>query len=804
MNYSEILKQMSLEEKIALCSGKDFWHSKGFEKYGIPSVMMCDGPHGLRKQENEADMLGMNESVPATAFPTAALTGCSWDTELLGQIGEAIAQEAAANQVGVFLGPGCNIKRNPLCGRNFEYFSEDPYLAGTLAGTYIARAQEKGIGTSLKHFACNSQEYKRFSSDSVVDQRALREIYLSGFELAVKQGHPATVMCAYNKLNGIHCSDNAELLTHILREEWGFEGMVVTDWGAMHDRIEGFKAGCDLSMPGGSGYMEKAVLRAVRNGELPEAAVDACADRVLTFAFRAKEALSGKHAYDREAHHDLARRAAEQSAVLLKNENGILPIRKGAKVVLIGMMAENPRYQGAGSSHIKPTRLESLRSVMPEAAYALGCLENGETNEALLSEAKAAAKSAEVCVVCVGLTDAYESEGFDRQSMAMPEGHLKLIEAVSSVSDHVVVLLYCGSVVETPWLDGVQGLLYMGLPGQAGGQAARNLLYGEANPSGRLAETWPLKYEDCPSADYYGRGTLHGKEALHGKEVFHGKTKDALYKESIYVGYRYYDKARKDVRFRFGEGLSYTSFSYDKLIVEGDTVRLTVTNTGSRAGSEVVQLYVALPGDGIHRPLKELKRYRKIYLEAGESRQVEFTLDSRCFAVWDASWRVPSGSYGILVGGRPNELLSAGTVKIGDAGMPAGFQGKTGECPAWYQTLQGEPSKEEWEQLLGRSYVEVPPIKGQYTMDNTVMEMKEHSLIMKIMYKAVEATVAKGFGGKADYAKPEFRMMMSSSADCSLSGMQINGGMKDGILQGLLEMANGHFIKGIFRMIKGT
>ena len=505
MDIEKILNQMTLEDKIALCSGANFWETKKFEKYGIPSLFMCDGPHGLRKQEDAADMLGVNASRPATCFPAEVTTAGSWDPELLAEIGAAIGEEAREQGMGLVLGPGANLKRNPLCGRSFEYFSEDPYLAGKLAAGFIRGAEAQGIGTSLKHFAANSQEKSRFNSDSVLDERTLRELYLTAFEIAVKEGKPSTVMCAYPKLNGVHCSDSKTLLTDILRAEWGFGGMVVTDWGAMNDRIEGFRAGCDLNMPGGSDYMEKEVLQAVRDGKLPESCVDDSARRVLKLVFRAAETLSKKAACDYEAHHALAKRAAAEGAVLLKSEGGILPLKQDVKIAVIGAMAKNLRHQGAGSSHINPTRLSHPLEFLPDAIYAPGCDERGDTTDAMLEEARKAAQQAEIAVVFAGLPDHCESEGFDRDDLKMPAGHLRMIEAAVSANPNTVVVLLCGGAVECPWADSVKAVLYMGLPGQAGGEAIADLLYGQVNPSGKLAESWPFTYEDVPSSEVYGK-----------------------------------------------------------------------------------------------------------------------------------------------------------------------------------------------------------------------------------------------------------------------------------------------------------
>ena len=775
MDIEKILQQMTPEDKIALCSGESFWETKTYEKYGIPSLFMCDGPHGLRKQENAADMLGVNESGKATCFPAEVTTAGSWDPELLTEIGAAIGEEAREQGVGLVLGPGANLKRNPLCGRNFEYFSEDPYLAGKLAAGFIRGMEAQGIGTSLKHFAANSQELSRFTSDSVLDDRTLRELYLTAFEIAVKEGSPSTVMCAYPKLNGVHCSDNKELLTDILRTEWGFDGMVVTDWGAMNDRIEGFSAGCDLNMPGGSDYMEKDVLQAVKNGTLPESCVDDSARRVLRLVFRAAETLRQNTPCDYDAHHVLAKRAAAEGAVLLKNEGGLLPLKKDAKIAVIGVMADKMRYQGAGSSHINPVKISRPLDFLPGAIYAPGCDDRGDTTDALLEEAAAAAGKAEISIVFAGLPDRCESEGFDRSDMKMPVGHLRMIEAVVSANPNTVVVLLCGSAVECPWADEVKAVLYTGLPGQAGGEAIAELLYGRVNPSGKLAESWPFTYEDVPSSEIYG------------------KTADALYEEGVYVGYRYYDKAGVPVRWPFGYGLSYTEFSYSDLTVNGDTVSVTVRNTGKCAGAEVVQLYMESPQDGLHRPLRELKGFRKVFLQPGETKTVTFPLTDRSFAVWQEGWQVPAGKYTVCIGG-----LRAEIEKNGDVLPVPAWQGGS-----WYERCTGKPNYADWEAMLERKYT--PPVlkKGSFTMENTVEEMKDHSLIMKIMFRAVEATIAKGFGGKKDYENPEFRMLMNSSAGSPLRSMQISGGMKGGVLPGMLEMANGHFFRGIRKMITG-
>lgn len=773
MELQEILNKLTLKEKIEICSGADFWHTKDLSRFGLPAIMVADGPHGLRCQKGESDMLGINKSVPATCFPTAVTTACSWDPVLLKEIGQAIGEEAKANGVSVVLGPGANIKRDPLCGRNFEYFSEDPYLAGKLAAAWIQGSESAGIGTSLKHFALNNQEYKRFNGDSLVDERTMREIYLTPFEIAVKEGHPSTVMCSYNKINGVHSSDNQWLLTDLLRNEWGFDGLVVTDWGAMNDRIAGMKAGCDLMMPGGSDYMEADLETAVQNGTLSEADIDQCVLRILRLMaeYPAKEA-----AYDTDSHHALAKKAAMESAVLLKND-GILPISEKASIAVIGHMAEQPRYQGAGSSHINPTRLSCVRDTLG-GIYAAGCNADGSTTDELIAQAVDAAKAAEIALVFVGLPNAYESEGFDRTDMKMPEGHLQLIDAVTAANPDTVVILACGSPVECPWADNVKAILYMGLAGQASGEAVSDLLYGRVNPCGKLAESWPYVYEDCVTSAYY-RGQ-----------------KNPQYREGLYVGYRYYDKIKKQVRWPFGYGLSYTDFAYSDLRIEKETVSVTVSNVGNRAGAEIVQLYISAPLSGPYRPEKELKGFHKISLYPGESKTIKFTLNERSFALWDEDWVVPGGDYTVWVGGNSQDLSVSGIIHVDgtDVSAPEWQRG------SWYEDPVESVTQTQWETMYGKAPEEEILKKGSFTMDHTVVEMKPYSLLMKLMHWGVETYVSSGFGWKKDYSNPEFRMLMSSSADSPLRNMHSSGGMKGGALQGLLHMANGHFVKGFLTM----
>ena len=779
MSIKSIISSMTLEDKISLCTGADFWHTKAMPQYGIPAIMMSDGPHGLRCQPADADMLGINQSIPATCFPTAVTAGATWNRELYAAEGEAIGKEGAAAGVSVVLGPGCNIKRNPLGGRNFEYISEDPYFAGHMAAAFICGQQSTGVSSSVKHFAVNNQEYKRQNGDSQLDERTLREIYLTPFEIAVKEGRPGTVMCSYNKINGVHASDSRELLTDDLRTEWGFDGLVVTDWGALNDRIEGFKAGCDLNMPGGSKYMEKAALEAVRSGRLDEKYIDATVERILRLVEKSQGIV--KPGIDWDAHHDLALKVAQQGAVLLKNEEHILPLCE-SDMVLIGHMAANLRYQGSGSSHINPTKLINITDAMPDVPCCACGDTNGNVTEEDLRDAAEAAKSQKTAVVVVGLPDSYESEAFDREHMRLPEGHNKLVEAVVAANSNTVVVLLGGSAMELPWADQVKAILYMGLPGQAGGQAVANLLTGKVNPSGKLTETWPLSYEDVISKDTFGK-------------------KNTEYREGIYVGYRYYDKAERNVRYPFGYGLSYTSFEYSDLKVNDRRVSVQVINTGTVGGAEVVQLYIAPPKSGIFRPVRELKGFERVELEPGESKTVEFALDDRSFAVWNDGWKIPGGTYTVQIGASSRDIRLEQSLEIAGAEIaPPAWQ-----KDSWYETLSGSPAREEWERLMGHPVPVTPePKKGQFTMDSTCMEMKDHSLMMKIQYKVTEGIVAKGFGGKKDLSDPSYKMMLTCATDCPMRSVVISSGgmMSDALAQGMLHMANGHYIKGILAMLK--
>lgn len=804
MDIRNAIAHMTLKEKIAFCTGADFWHTKALPHLGVPSVLMSDGPHGIRCQTGQADMTGVHDSLPATCFPSAVTAGATWNPELYAAEGKAIGEEGLEAGVSVVLGPGCNIKRNPLGGRNFEYLSEDPYLSGKMAAAFIRGLQETGAMASLKHFAVNNQEYKRMNGDSQIDERTLREIYLTAFEIAIKESRPKTVMCAYNKINGVHCSDSRRLLTDILRGEWGFDGMVVTDWGAMNDRAEGFRAGCDLNMPGGSRYMEKACLEAVKNGTLREEDIDASVERILTLAQSAQKTHPVKVDYKR--HHRLAQTVAEQGAVLLKNEDRILPLKDGSDVVLIGHMAQELRIQGSGSSHVTPTRLDQLFDFMPGAAYVECCDAMGNVTQEALAAAAQAAACHKTAVIIAGLPDSYESESFDREDMRLPDGHNRMIEAAAKANPDTVVVLLGGSPMELPWADQVKGILFMGLPGQAGGAAIARLLSGEAVPCGKLTESWPLSYEDVISKDTFGK-------------------KNVEYREGIYVGYRYYDKAKKAVRYPFGHGLSYTDFSYSSLTVNRGKVTVKITNTGSVAGAEVAQLYIAPPREGLHRPAKELKGFARVELAPGECKEVEFALDVRSFAVWEGTgddpgrqaascgwdptcgweptcgWAVPGGTYQICVGSSSRDIRLKGDLEIRGKNVAA----PTWQAGSWYETMKKSPSRAEWEAMLGHSVPkEAAPEKGQFTPDNTCLEMMDSSFVMKLQYKITELIVARNYGRKKDLSDPAYRMMLLCAADCPLRATVINSGgaLTDSIADGLLCMANGHFLKGIAAMLK--
>ena len=660
MDVKELVAKMTLEEKAGLCSGQDFWHTKAVERLQIPAMMVSDGPHGLRKQDESGDHLGINESIKAVCFPAGCATAASFDRELLYKVGETLGKECQAEGVGVILGPAVNIKRSPLCGRNFEYFSEDPYLASEIAASQIKGVQSKNVGTSIKHFLANNQEHRRMTSSSEVDERTLREIYLGAFEGAVTQAKPWTVMCSYNKINGTYAAENKTYLTEVLRNEWGFDGFVVSDWGAVNDRVPDLEAGLDLEMPTSFGLNDKKIVEAVKTGTLAEEVLDQAVERILNIVYRFEENRDATAVFDREADHALARKVASECMVLLKND-GILPLTEERKAAFIGVFAEKPRYQGGGSSHINASQTESALEMAAgyPVVYAKGYdTKEDHVDEELVAEAVRAAKEAEVAVIFAGLPDAFESEGYDRQHMRLPECQNYLIREICKVNENVVVVLHNGSPVEMPWADQVKGILEVYLGGQAVGGATVDVLYGKVNPSGHLAETFPLKLQDNPSYLYYV-----------------GEGNKVEYREGVFVGYRYYDTKEMDVLFPFGHGLSYTTFAYSNMKLDKTemndtetlTVQVDVTNTGDRFGKEVVQLYVMPPKGNVIRPVKELKGFEKIGLHPGETKTVTFTLGKRAFAYYDTdlhAWNVESGSYRIALGQSSRNILANQEVQV--------------------------------------------------------------------------------------------------------------------------------------------
>lgn len=661
----ELIGQMTLEEKAGLCSGADFWHTKGVERLGIPAVMVSDGPHGLRKQDDKADHLGVNDSIKAVCFPAGCATASSFSRETVEFLGGSIGEECQAEGVSTVLGPAMNIKRSPLCGRNFEYYSEDPFLSTEIAGAFVHGVQSRNVGTSPKHFMANNQEYHRMTSSSEMDERTMREIYLASFEGMVKKEKPWTIMNSYNRLNGTYLCENKEILTDILRDEWGFDGYVMTDWGAMNDRVSALKAGCELEMPASSGITDAEIVAAVKDGTLAEEVLDQACERILNIVYRFEENRDKEAVFDYEKDHESARKIEEECIVLLKNEEDILPLKKETKAVFIGKYAEAPRFQGGGSSHINTFKVESAveavnaweEGVKPVYVKGFDDAED-ETDEALLKEAVEAAKNADTAVIFAGLPDSFESEGYDRKHMRMPDCQNRLIEAVSEVQPNTVVVLHNGSPVEMPWLDRVKGVVEAYLGGQAVGGAVVNVLYGKVNPSGRLAETFPLRLEDTPCYLTYG-----------------GEYDKSVYSEGVFTGYRYYASKDMKVLFPFGYGLSYTTFEYSNLVLDQKeikesgklTVSVDVTNTGSCAGKEVVQLYVSAKESKMKRPVRELRGFDKIALKPGETKTVSFTLDKRAFAYWSVQihdWHVESGDYEIQIGKSAQEIILKDSVQV--------------------------------------------------------------------------------------------------------------------------------------------
>ena len=800
----ELVSQMTLEEKASLCSGLDTWHLKGISRLGLSPIMVTDGPHGLRKQDDKADHLGLNKSVPAVCFPTASATACSFDRDLLYKIGAAMGEECLQENVAVLLGPGVNIKRSPLCGRNFEYFSEDPYLAGELAASLINGVQSKGVGTSLKHYAANNQECRRMTIDSVVDERALREIYLSAFETAVKKAQPWTVMCSYNRLGGEYLADSRRFLSDILRDEWGFDGLVVTDWGACNDRVQGVRAGCDLEMPSSNGINDKAIVEAVKSGALDMDALDTVAERVVRLILDAQEHKKEGYRYDENAHHVLARKAASQSAVLLKNEGGMLPLKEGQSLAVIGQFAKSPRYQGEGSSHINPTRLDSAFDAFIAAGIAFDYADGYDlkrpdaVNDKLIEAACTAARGKDAAIVFAGLPPACESEGFDRTKLDMPLSHNKLIEAVCAVNPNTVVVLQLGAPVTMPWADLAKSILLAYLGGQAGGSGVMDVLFGSVNPSGKLAETFPLTLEDTSCF-------------LN----FPGGQKTVEYRESIYVGYRYYDAAGKQVLYPFGHGLSYTTFFYSDLHLsaqrfrKGETleVTFTVTNTGTVRGAEIAQLYVgAKAGTRLFRAPRELRGFERVMLEPGESKTVTLTLNDRSFSYYNTEetcFALEGGTYAIEVGASSRDLYLGARVEV-EGDQKEAVLLPLNETLRSYAQPSGTPFRvpdAQFSALLGRP---IPPANRQkgepYTVNSTLSDLSR-TLIGKVMLAQVKKMAAGMLGENLDEGtRAMFNAMLGEMPLRSLAAMS-DGAFSPEQAQGVIDMANGKLVSGVKKLI---
>lgn len=799
----ELVSRMTLKEKASLCSGKDLWYLQPVERLGLPMVMVADGPHGLRKEKGNGENHKNRDSYPAVCFPTASALACSFSRELAYEVGTALGEECLKEGVSVLLGPGANQKRSPLCGRNFEYFSEDPIVSGEMAAAMIKGVQSQGIGTSLKHFAVNNQEKRRMTINAVVDERTLRETYLKGFEIAVKKGKPWTVMCAYNRLNGTYCSENSYLLTKILREEWEFEGLVVSDWGAVNDRVEGLRAGLDLEMPGSGGYNEEKLLKAIKDGTLSEEVLDRSVRRIVELICKAKSSRKPEFSCDMEDHHRLAVRAGEESAVLLKNEDYILPGNTNQKAAIIGALAKQPRYQGAGSSKIHPYRLDTtydaLISLGLNVSYAAGyplsmdSKEAGQSEKVLLEEAVRLAKDKDIVYLFAGLLEGYESEGFDRSSMAMPDNQNRLIDEICAVNPNVVVILSGGAPIELPWVHKVRGILLTYLLGEGCGMATARLLLGAASPSGKLAETWPLSLKASPAFHHFPGGNT-----------------TVEYRESIYIGYRYYEKARQPVLYPFGHGLSYTEFEYQKLKLNqrecsyGDTVTVSVTvkNTGRMRAKETVLVFAACPEDRVFRPVKELCGFEKVALEPGEEERIQIPIDTKLFAYYNTrimDWYAPGGEYQILVGA---SLTSCGLKETLILHSPDQPEPDYRECaPGYYHPDSGELriSEEDFTALYDRELPQDVIPKRPYNKNNTISDARD-TLIGRLLARIVRSMAKRGSNGSGEnkammealFLEMPFQSLIASSG----------GKLKEKTVQGLLDMMNGHYLKGFIKMIR--
>ena len=784
-NTELLLKELTLEEKCALLSGAETFKTRGMPEHGIPQIWLSDGPHGLRKQAGESDHLGLNPSVPATCFPTASAVANSWDAALGEEIGAALGEEAAAQEVSVVLGPGLNMKRNPLCGRSFEYFSEDPYLAGKLAAGYIRGIQSKGVAACPKHFAVNSQETRRMASDSIVDERTLREIYLTGFEIAVKEGHPRSIMSSYNLVNGTYANENKHLLMEILRGEWGFDGAVITDWGGSNDHALGVKNGSTLEMPAPGGDSVRELLAAVESGKISESDIDARLSELLPLVFDTKAALdAAPREFDAAAHHALARRAAEESLVLLKNEGALLPLAAGTKVAVIGDFAKNPRYQGAGSSMVNSTQVDVLLDKLIDSelnviGYQQGFDRHGKPDAALQKSACELATQADTVILCMGLDEIAESEGLDRSNLRLAQNQVDLLQAVAAVNPKIVVVLYSGSVVETPWLDNCQALLYAALGGQAGAGAVADALTGKVNPCGKLAETWPLTYADVPSA-----------------ADFATRRKTVEYREGLYIGYRYFTTAEKAVRFPFGYGMSYTTFAYSDMAADEQGVSLTVTNTGSVAGTEIVQLYVAKKSSELFRPAKELKGFARVTLAPSEKQRITIMLDDKAFRFWNVKanrWEIEGGEYELLVGASVEDIRLCEKISVHGTATVHPYEDVDMDC--YYKGNVLSVSDADFEKLLGHP---IPNGKTKIDRNLTLGELNHARsplgwLVWLVLTILLDVSYKRG--------KPDLNILFQYNMPLRALAKMTNGAISMGMVDGIVMELQGFWILGLVRVI---
>lgn len=789
MKHQDIIQKMTKEEKAAFLSGKGEWDSRDISRLGIPSVFCSDGPHGIRKQAGAGDHLGLNESLPATCFPTAAAIANSWNPELGKEIGEALGREALALNVQVLLGPGLNIKRSPLCGRNFEYFSEDPFLTGKMAAAYIQGIQSQGIYACPKHFAVNSQELRRMAMNAVVDERTLREIYLTGFEIAVKEGRAKAIMSSYNQVNGIYANENQHLLQEILRKEWGFDGIVVTDWGGSNDHVKGVKAGSNLEMPAPGLDSARQIAAAVEEGSLTREELDTCVDQLLDAVLELSENSKIKREiFEQKEHHRLARKAAAESAVLLKNRDYILPLKPGCKVAVIGDFAKEPRYQGAGSSVVNPTLVETIEKVISGydlrvAGVAGGYRRSGEADEALKKEALDLAAGADVVLYCFGLDELSESEGLDRTHMRIPQNQIELLQALLQVNENIVGILSAGAAIEMPWQTCCKAILHGYLSGQAGAGAMLDILTGKVNPSGRLAESYPLRYEDTPAFRH-----------------FPSTERSSEYRESIYVGYRYYDTSRVRVQYPFGYGLSYTEFLYSDLKVDTDGITVKITNAGERDGAEVVQMYVGLPNAIVFRPAKELKGFAKIFLKAGESKEVRIPFDDKTFRYWNVKtnrWEVEMGTYKIMVGASVSDIRLEGEIEV--EGTTTAYPYNPQEMPYYYTGIVQQISDKEFETLLGES---IPDGRwgGELTANDAICQMYyAKSRIARFIYNRLTSIKKKS----EEKGKPNLNILFIYNMPFRALAKMTAGAVSMDMVDGIVEVVNGHFVKGMGKVIGG-